>query len=75
MNVSSPAGADIPASLQHFDSLPDSAEVRIPVVAALYGCSVPTVWRRVRQGLIPEPIRRRGITSFGVGDLRRNKAA
>ena len=34
----------IPDALRHFDSLPDSASVRLPVVAALVGCSTATVW-------------------------------
>lgn len=35
---------DIPEALKHFDSLPDSANVRRPVVSALLGCSPATVW-------------------------------
>ncbi len=31
--------------LKHYDSFPDSANVRLPVVAALNGCSEATVWR------------------------------
>lgn len=67
--------AAIPAALKNFDSLPDSAEVRVPVVAALYGCSVATVWRRVKSGKLPEPNRRDGVTSWPAGALRKNKAA
>jgi predicted DNA-binding transcriptional regulator AlpA len=66
--------AEVPSALIHFDVLPDSAEVRVPVVAALYGCSVATVWRRVRNGDLPAPVRRAGITSWRVGELRRAKA-
>jgi len=64
----------VPAALTNFDALPDAAEVRVPVVAALYGCSVATIWRRVRNGDIPEPRRRGGITSWPVGPLRAAKA-
>ena len=43
--------------LTDFDSLPDSAHVRLPVVMALYACSAPTVRRAVRAGRIPKPLR------------------
>ena len=69
------AAHEVPLALKNFDSLPDSAEVRLPVVKAQYGCSDATVWRRVKQGKIPKPIRRGGITSWRVGDIRKNKAA
>ena len=62
----------IPDALKNFDSLPDSANVRVPVVKGLYGCSSATVWRRVKDGLIPPP-RKLGPkhTAWNVGDLRR----
>lgn len=68
------ANADLPAALKNFDSLPDSAEVRLPVVCALYGCSPATVWRRVKAKKIPHPIRRDAITSWQVGAIRANKS-
>lgn len=68
-------GAEIPAALRNFDALPDSAEVRAPVVAALYGCSIATVWRRAKSGDLPQPKRRGNVTSWTAGDLRKNKAA
>lgn len=62
----------IPEALENFDSLPDSAHVRYPVVAALYGCSPTTIWRRVKSGLIPEPRRLTPrVTAWNVGALRR----
>ena len=66
--------AEIPSALRNFDALPDAAEVRIPVVAALYGCSIATVWRRVKSGDIPPPRKRGGITSWPVGPLRKAQA-
>lgn len=67
---------DIPAALAQFDALPDSAHVALPVVAGLYGCSAPTVWRRVRDGSIPRPHKvSPGCTRWRVGDLRRALAA
>jgi predicted DNA-binding transcriptional regulator AlpA len=57
-----------------FEKLPDDARVRAPVVQALYGISASTLWRRVRDeaSSIPRPKRDHGITSWRVGDLRRN---
>jgi predicted DNA-binding transcriptional regulator AlpA len=62
------------SSLTDFDTLPDSARVRLPVVAALFGVSAPTVWRWSRNGTIPSPIKVGGTTSWSVADLRRIKA-
>jgi len=62
----------IPDSLQHFDSLPNSAHVRQPIVEALFACSSATVWRRVKDGRIPKPRKlSHRITGWQVGDLRR----
>lgn len=63
---------DIPSALANFDSLPDSAHVRAPVVAALRGCSVGTVWRQAKAGEIPKPIKLSpGVSAWNVGALRR----
>lgn len=58
-------------ALKHFDSLPDSANVRQSVVQGLYGCSASTVWRRVKAGTIPAPRKySERITTWCVRDLR-----
>jgi predicted DNA-binding transcriptional regulator AlpA len=58
-------------SLKHFDSLPDSAHVRLPIVAALFACSHATVWRGVQSGKLPKPIKHFERTSaWNVGELR-----
>ena len=59
------------AALSGFDSLPDSAGVRLPVTQALFGVSAPTVWRWSRQGLLPAPTKRGGVALWNVGELRR----
>lgn len=66
------AARDIPDALRNFDSLPDSANVRLPVVAALFACAGVTVWRRVKAGTLPAP-RKLGerVTAWNVGELRR----
>ena len=68
--------ASIPEALKNFDVLPDSANVRAPVVAALYGCSVSTVWRMARHGKIPAPRKKSDrVTAWNVGELRQALAA
>lgn len=60
----------IPDALKNFDSLPDAANVRQPVVEALFGCSSATVWRMVKRGkLKPRKLSDR-LTGFNVGELR-----
>lgn len=55
-----------------FDSLPDSAHVREPVVRTLHGISRSTVWRWVRAGTLPAPVKLgQRIVTWRVGDLRR----
>jgi hypothetical protein len=71
MAMRSDPGA-IPDALKNFDSLPDAANVRLPVVKGLYSCSGPTVWRNVRRGIIPAPEKHSpGCTTWNVGKLRR----
>ena len=54
-----------------FDYLPDSANVRLPVVKALYGISAPSVWRNVKNGNIPKPRKLTPRTTvWNVGELR-----
>lgn len=57
-------------ALENFDKYPDSARVRVQVVAALKGVSVVTVWRWSKEGRLPKPQRTGGATTWGVGDLR-----
>lgn len=60
----------IPDALKNFDSMPDEACVRQPVVEALFGCSPATVWRMVKRGkLKPRKLSER-VTAFNVGELR-----
>lgn len=66
------ADSAIPDSLRHFDELPDSAQVRVGVVAALFGCRPVTVWRRSRAGTLPAPRKHSPrITTWTVGELRK----
>lgn len=62
---------ELPSALIKFDSLPDAANVRQPVVEALFACSSATLWRRCKDGSIPAPKRLSPrITTWNVGALR-----
>ncbi|MDP2132094.1 MAG: transcriptional regulator [Sulfuritalea sp.] len=65
----------IPDALQHFDQYADSVFIRVKVIAAILGCSVPTTYRMNKDGRLP-PIEQRspGIAGLTVGQLRRSKA-
>jgi predicted DNA-binding transcriptional regulator AlpA len=57
--------------LRDFDQLPGSANVRLPTVAALYACSVSSVWRGVKANRIPAPRKLSPRTTcWNVGELR-----
>lgn len=59
-------------SLKNFDSLPDAAHVRQPVVQALFGCSAATVWRMVKRGTLPAPRKLSArVSAWNVGALRK----
>lgn len=65
----------IPEALANFDSLPDAAYVRLPVVKALYACSVASVWRGALSGRIPKPQKLSPRTTcWNVGELRKSLA-
>lgn len=62
---------EIPEALRNFDSLPDSAHVRLPVVTALFACGPSTVWRRIKKGTLPAGRKlSEGVTAWNVGELR-----
>lgn len=70
------APSAIPDALTNYDSLPDSAHVRLPVVRALVGCSSATVWRLVKRGTLPAPRKlSERVTAWNVGELRKSLAA
>jgi predicted DNA-binding transcriptional regulator AlpA len=67
-----PAAASIPPAFANFDHAPDSAFVRLPIVAALFACSPATVWRRVKSGTLPAPRKlSEGVTAWRVAELRK----
>ena len=60
-----------------FESLPDQAIVRLPVVLDLTGLSRPTIWRRSADGSFPKPLKLGATRAIGwrAGDVRRWLAA
>ena len=54
-----------------FQNLPDSALLREKEMIPLLPWSAPTLWRRVKTGSFPQPIRLEGrITCWRWGDVR-----
>ena len=67
-----PKSPAIPQALAGFDSYPDSAYVRLPVVRALFQVSSATTWRWSKSGRLPAPRRlSEGVTAWNVGELRK----
>jgi predicted DNA-binding transcriptional regulator AlpA len=67
-----PCAAAIPSAFTNFDRSPDSAYVRLPVVAALFACSPATIWRRVKNGTLPAGRKlSENVTAWNVGELRK----
>lgn len=64
--------SELPDALINFDLLPDTANVRQPVVEALIGCSAATIWRMVKRGSLPAPRKLSPrVTAWNVGLLRK----
>ena len=59
------------SAIENFDALPSSAFVRAPVVAALFGCCVATVWNWSKAGVLTPKKISPGVTGFNVGELRK----
>lgn len=57
-------------AVARFDTMPGEAILRVHAVAALRGCSVPTVWRHAAIGLLAKPQKLGGITGWRVADVR-----
>jgi predicted DNA-binding transcriptional regulator AlpA len=59
--------------LREFDDLPDSALIRLPILLCLLPWSRTTIWRRVKDGTLPAPLKMPGshCVAWRVGDIRR----
>ncbi|AXE91788.1 helix-turn-helix transcriptional regulator [Paraburkholderia terricola] len=62
--------ASLPKALANFGVLPDDAHIDVRTVAALFGCSVPTIYRRARAKQIPAPRKFGSSTRWNVGEIR-----
>jgi predicted DNA-binding transcriptional regulator AlpA len=66
----------IPTELANFDSMPDSAYIRLPVMKGLYGVSAASIWRGVKNQTIPKPSKiTERTTAWNVGKVRAALAA
>lgn len=66
----------IPTALVNWESMPDSAFVRLSVMQGLYGVSAASIWRGVKRGSIPKPIKlSERCTCWNVGAIRAALAA
>ena len=55
-----------------FDSLPNDALLTIKDICKLFACSEPTIWRNIKNGKLPEPIKPTlGLRRWRVGDIRK----
>ncbi len=60
-----------PPALTGFDSLPASAFVSIKVIEALTGLSYVTIYRHIKRGRFPRPVKfSAGCSRWNVGELR-----
>ena len=76
MQLKSELTHNIPPALVNFDSMPDSAYIRLPVLKALYAVSSATIWRGVKLGTIPKPSKlSERCTAWNVGLVRAALAA
>jgi prophage regulatory protein len=58
--------------LQQFNDLPDVALIRMPTLKALFACSQNTIYERIKNGLIPQPIRlSQRCVAWRAGDIRK----
>jgi prophage regulatory protein len=59
------------SAIGQFDQLPDAAFVRVHTVADLFAISPSNVWRWVKAGRLPAPLKlSEQTTAWRVGDLR-----
>ena len=57
-------------TLRDFNSLPDSQQIRLPIIKAILGVSNATIWRMVKSGKLKAYKLTERTTTFNVGELR-----
>jgi len=58
------------AQVAAFNTLPDDARTKLPVVCAVFCISPATAWRKCKTGDLPAPHKWGGGTFWRVGALR-----
>lgn len=70
-NTTASKSSKLAEQIKLFDSLPDCALVALPVVCAIRGRSAASIWRDVKSGCCPTPVKAGPrCTRWRVGDLR-----
>lgn len=65
-----------PEALAQFNTLPDSAFVRLNIVTRIYGVSAATIWRNSKKQLMPSPVKVSvRCTAWSVKAIRADLAA
>lgn len=59
------------SNFSDFDHLPDGSLVDLQVVLRLLSISRPTIYRHIKNGLVPAPRKIGGRVLWRVGDLRK----
>jgi predicted DNA-binding transcriptional regulator AlpA len=57
-------------ALRDADAMPNSAQIRLPVVKGLLGISSATVWRMVKKGKLKTYKITERTTTFNMGEIR-----
>lgn len=61
---------DSTVRLADFDALPNDALLRSGDLCFLFDCHRQTIWRKVRQGLLPKPEKVLGLQRWRVQTIR-----
>lgn len=63
-------------AVKNFDNMSSHSFIRIATICGLYGISRATVWRAVKNGNIPKPVKlTERVTAWNVGVVRAALAA
>lgn len=68
--TSANADTGVPAAVLNFDHLPDSARIDQKAVETLLSCSATSIWRWVKNGTLPRPMKYGRAVRWRVGDVR-----
>ena len=70
-SIDGKGGQQVPFAVRNWPDLPDEANVDVKVVALMTGRSIPSVWRDVAQGRLPQPRRLTPRCSrWSIGQIR-----